>query len=71
MGKYLEKFLSDVEAFCERHSLSLSEYGELAMNDRSFMLDLRAGKRAPRISTLEKNAEFMANYKVEAAGRVA
>lgn len=59
MSAILESFLADVTRFCEDFGLSASEYGEQAMNDRSFLLDLKSGKREPRLNTIQKNHDFM------------
>lgn len=60
MSTILEKFIDEIDKFCAERGLSASEYGEMAMNDRSFVHDLRAGRRAPRLSTISRNEAFIA-----------
>lgn len=54
--------LSDIEGFCRRHSLSEWQFGELVLNDRHFIRQLREG-RDLRLSTLAKVREFMTEYR--------
>lgn len=54
--------LDDIRAFCGTHELSIWQFGELAMNDKSFVKNLDDGRRIwPE--TEAKVRRFMATYK--------
>ena len=53
--------LQDIEAFCAVHSLSEWQFGEMALRDKHFIRQLRAG-RDVRMSTLERVKAFMAGF---------
>lgn len=53
--------LSEIEAFCSFHELSEWQFGEMAMNDRHFIRQLREG-RDVRVSTVERVRQFIAGY---------
>lgn len=54
--------LDDIKAFCETHGLSIWQFGELAMNDKSFVKNLEDGRRMwPE--TEAKVRRWMATYK--------
>ena len=56
--------LDDIRAFCATHEMSIWQFGEMAMNDRSFVKNLAAGRRTwPE--TEAKVRRFMATYKPE------
>ena len=56
--------LSEIEAFCEHHGMSVGRFGELALNDKPFVYQLREGRRVwPE--TGSKVRDFMASYKPE------
>lgn len=62
----MEQLLTDIEAFCREHQLSDTRFGELALNDKPFVIQLRNGRRCwPE--TEEKVRGFMASYRSEAA----
>jgi hypothetical protein len=57
--------LEDIKAFCETHELSIWQFGELAMNDKSFVKNLDNGRRVwPE--TEAKVRRFMATYRPDA-----
>jgi aspartate carbamoyltransferase catalytic subunit len=53
--------LAEIEAFCARHGLSETRFGELALHDKPFVSQLRGG-RDLRSSTVHRLREFMAGY---------
>lgn len=54
--------IDDIAAFCETHGLAETRFGELAMNDKPFVTQLRAGRRLwPE--TEAKVRRFMATYR--------
>jgi hypothetical protein len=58
--------IDDIQAFCETHGLSIWQFGELSMNDKSFVKNLQNGRRIwPE--TEAKVRRFMATYRPEAA----
>lgn len=59
-------FLSDVEAFLERHEMPPTTFGKLALKDPTFVFKLRNGRDC-RGSTERDVRGFMENYKPEKA----
>jgi hypothetical protein len=59
--KPLRDFIARVEAYLARTGMKTALLGELAVNDRGFVFDLRAG-REPRFSTMERVDRFMAEH---------
>ena len=57
----LEEFHSRVEDYLKRTGLAASSFGQLAVNDSSFVEDLRAG-REPRFSTIGRVDQFMTEH---------
>lgn len=45
----------------DAHGLSERRFGELALNDKNLISDLRGG-RSPSLNTVEKLRRFMATY---------
>lgn len=54
----MQQLLADITQFNTRHGLSEWQFGELALNDRHFVRQLRDG-RDLRISTLARVREFI------------
>ena len=50
MGLRMQDLLVEIEQFCQRNDVSETRFGELAMNDKPFVSQLRAGRdlRGPR-----------------------
>ena len=61
----MKTLLSDIEKFAARHGLSEWQFGEMALNDRHFIRQLREG-RDLRMSTVERVKHFMATYRPKA-----
>lgn len=62
----MEQLLSDIEAFCDAHDLSTTRFGELALNDKPFVKQIRAGRRLwPE--TEQRVRSFMASYRADRA----
>lgn len=57
----MQELLVQIEAFCRRHDMAETRFGELAMNDKPFVSQLKGG-RDLRGSTAEKLRQFMADY---------
>jgi hypothetical protein len=58
----LQDFRERVEAFLAETGMSIAAFGDLAVNDRSFVSDLRDGNREPRLSTIERVDRFMSEH---------
>ena len=63
----MRDLLREIEDFCQRHSLSETRFGELAMNDKPFVSQLKAG-RDLRGSTADRLRQFMADYDTNELG---
>ena len=57
----MQELIAQIEAFCRRHDMSETRFGELAMNDKPFVSQLKSG-RDLRGSTAQKLKDFMADY---------
>ena len=55
---HAEAFLAEVEAFLERSKMPASEFGKAAVNDRSLVRDLRAG-RMPSLRLVDRVHDFI------------
>jgi hypothetical protein len=53
--------LDDIATFISAHELSERKFGEMALNDKNFVSDIRAG-RSPSLNTVEKLKRFMSAY---------
>lgn len=61
MKSMTKEFGRLVAAFLRRTGLSPSEFGALALGDRSFLGDLRRG-RSPKLTTVDRVLAFMADW---------
>lgn len=62
----MSSLLTDIEAFCGVHGIAHTRFGELAMNDKPFVAQLRNGRRVwPE--TEAKVRGFMLSYQAERA----
>jgi aspartate carbamoyltransferase catalytic subunit len=61
MAPSMDDLLAQIEAFCRRSGLSETRFGELALHDKPFVSQLRAG-RDLRASTAQKLREFMTGF---------
>jgi hypothetical protein len=60
----MSTLLDDINAFCEAHKLSIWQFGELAVNDKSFVKQHAKGRRVwPE--TEAKVRRFMESYRPE------
>lgn len=58
--------LDEITLFCETHGLKPTRFGELALNDKPFVSQLKTGRRMwPE--TEAKVRRFMATYRSDAA----
>lgn len=53
--------LDDIAVFIQAHELSERKFGELALNDKNFVADIKEG-RSPSLNTVDKLRRFMASY---------
>ncbi|HMT41583.1 MAG TPA: hypothetical protein PKC48_04830 [Sphingorhabdus sp.] len=53
--------LGEIEQYIERHGLSPTRFGRLAVKDPRFVEDLRSG-RSPRRRTLERVSAYMREH---------
>lgn len=69
----LQDFRLRVELFLERHSATVTQtrFGEMSLNDGSFVADLRDGSREFRISTIERVDRWMIDFEAMASREVA
>jgi aspartate carbamoyltransferase catalytic subunit len=65
MARDMDILLAEIEAFCREHGLSETRFGELALHDKPFVSQLRAG-RDLRASTAARLRQFMAAYRSDA-----
>jgi len=61
MPMVMDTLLSDIEAFCERHGMSRTEFGKQAMNDRPFVNQLADGRNIT-FATVKRCRNFMADF---------
>lgn len=54
--------LPTIEAFLTRTGMSPSRFGELSVNDRAFVADLRKGDRELKPSTIKGVLKWMEGY---------
>lgn len=59
----VDPLLDDIAAFIEAHGLSERKFGELALNDKNFVSDMRERGRSPSLNTVERIRRFMVTYK--------
>ena len=59
------QLISDIEAFISAHDLTERRFGELALNDKNFVSDIRDG-RSPSLKTVDKLKRFMMTYRPDA-----
>lgn len=64
-----EQLLSEIEAFLAKHDMAPSTFGELCRNDRAFVFLLRAGKVAPRSTSIDAIRKWMADYQAPKRAR--
>ncbi|WP_120300177.1 hypothetical protein [Sphingomonas sp. PP-CC-1A-547] len=57
----MDDLIRDIETFCRTHHIRESRFGRAAVNDTTFVPQLRAG-REPRRATVGKVRQFMASY---------
>lgn len=57
----MDELLTSIENFRNKHGLSEWQFGEMVLNDRHFIRQLRIG-RDLRMSTVERVKSFMAGY---------
>lgn len=62
----MAQLLTDIETFCSRHDIKPTRFGELALNDKPFVSQLRGeGRAKPRRvwpETEAKIRKFMEEY---------
>lgn len=62
----MDDLLPQIEAFCERHQMSVWDFGETVLKDRPFVGQLREGREV-RNKTRAKCMEFMSAYEADKA----
>jgi hypothetical protein len=60
-----QALLAEIEEALEKTGLSPSKFGLEAVNDSSFVFDLREGKRDLRLKTVKKVRDFIAGQAVQ------
>jgi hypothetical protein len=61
-----DEFLAEVDAFLLEAEMEPATFGRAALNDPSFVLDLRRD-RSPNLRTIEKVRAFIAEFRQKAA----
>lgn len=60
----MEHFLTEIEAFCERHQMAETRFGDLALKDKPFVRQVREGRRVwPE--TQDKVRAWMAAFEAQ------
>lgn len=54
-----QELIEKIEAFVTRHAMAETRFGRDSVNDPNLLSDLRAGKRLPGLTKLNRLAEFM------------
>lgn len=54
----IDAFLGSIERFMRRHKIKPGDFGEMSVNDRGLVFDLRAG-RSPTLKTVSKVRGYM------------
>ena len=54
--------LDEIATFIADHGLTERRFGELALNDKNFVTDVRDRGRSPSLNTVEKLRRFMRAY---------
>lgn len=62
----LEAFRTEIEDYLQERGLAATAFGNEALGDPNFVFDIREG-REPRLSTIERVREFMADHAEEIA----
>lgn len=57
----MEPLLDEIATFITDHALTERRFGELALNDKNFVSDMRDG-RSPSLNTVDKLRRFMRAY---------
>lgn len=57
----MDELLKQIDDFITQHGLSERQFGELSLNDKNFVADIR-DKRSPSLRTVGKVRDFMATY---------
>lgn len=57
------QLLTDIEAFVAAHEITERRFGELALNDKNFVSDIRERGRSPSLNTVERVKRFMMTYR--------
>lgn len=58
----METLITEINAFCDRHNLPPTRFGMLALNDKAFVSQVKAGRRIwPE--TEVKVRHFMTTYR--------
>jgi hypothetical protein len=57
----MQPLLDEIATFLSDHNLSERRFGEMALNDKNLVSDLREG-RSPSLKTAEKLRRFMSAY---------
>jgi aspartate carbamoyltransferase catalytic subunit len=58
--------LHEITRFCEKHEMAESRFGELALNDKPFVKQLRGGRRVWP-ATEDRIRKFMADHEASLA----
>jgi len=58
------ELLKNIEAFCKRHDMPVTEFGIRAFNNPNFVGDLRRGL-SPRMKTASRAVVFMKTFTQE------
>ena len=58
---HAEQFLSEIEAFLTRSGMTATAFGKAALNDPSFVPDLRTGRK-PNLGLVDRVHDFIRSH---------
>lgn len=62
----MAQLLTEIDSFCERHDIAPTRFGQLALNDKAFVAQLRNGRRIWPETEMKIRA-WMATYRPDQA----
>lgn len=67
LPKAVREIVKEINGFLGDFEMSPSTFGREALNDSTFVHQLRAGERSPSLRTVERIRKFMADHRRERA----
>lgn len=63
---HAEQFISEIDAFLERSGMSATAFGKGAVNDPSFVRDIKRGRK-PNLGLVDRVHDFIQSQEATAA----